>query len=373
MNNSAKKTLVFVKFRGCNYDQNVTQMFDYICTNHEAEFDIVLYDEKSAEDLSNDIKVFNNRSNEFLALCQKATFIFCSFYQDIEYFLKYTNENTQIINVWHGMPIKNICKLYFRERLHCWRLLYSKKRKYVHHIVTSKLYQQVFCAAFNTKPEHVHVLGQVRNNIVLNQNSQARSFIKNITDNKFKKTILYCPTHTARSKDANKLSGLFDFTDYELTQLNEFLKEQNILFLFKRHEIDHTNYNIDSSITNIKDVRNSELSSCNITTEHLLHSVDLLITDSSSLYIDYLLLDKPIIFSKSNTKHKDKRGFILDYAYEVLCPGPNVNTQKDLIAQIAQQITLDSFKSERQAILNLVHYYPDSNSAERIYTKFLKD
>ena len=57
----------------------------------------------------------------------------------------------------------------------------------------------------------------------------------------------------------------------------------------------------------------------------------MLITDYSSVYVDYLLLDRPIVFSCPDLeKYKKDRGFVVEDP-SLLMPGTLVRNQKELI------------------------------------------
>ena len=61
------------------------------------------------------------------------------------------------------------------------------------------------------------------------------------------------------------------------------------------------------------------LSSCPIPTERLLPVTDLLITDYSSVFFDFLFFAKPsVLFAPDLTEYENKRGFYVDYSS--LCP-----------------------------------------------------
>ncbi|MFC4448173.1 CDP-glycerol glycerophosphotransferase family protein [Halorussus aquaticus] len=63
----------------------------------------------------------------------------------------------------------------------------------------------------------------------------------------------------------------------------------------------------------------------------LLRHADALVTDYSSLYFDYLLLDRPLVFYPYDLdEYRARRGFYFDY--ESVTPGPVARTFDDLLA-----------------------------------------
>lgn len=82
---------------------------------------------------------------------------------------------------------------------------------------------------------------------------------------------------------------------------------------------------------------------------HIMDAFDGLITDYSSIYVDYLLLDKPIIFSCPDIeKYRADRGFIVDDP-ALLMPGAIVKAQDQLIKTMSDIINGDdTYKETRK-------------------------
>ena len=66
----------------------------------------------------------------------------------------------------------------------------------------------------------------------------------------------------------------------------------------------------------------------------LLGIFDLLVTDYSSIYIDYLLTGKPMIFLPyDKEEYLDERG--MNFTYEKVTPGPKPETQAEFTKALA--------------------------------------
>jgi CDP-glycerol glycerophosphotransferase (TagB/SpsB family) len=96
--------------------------------------------------------------------------------------------------------------------------------------------------------------------------------------------------------------------------------------------------------------------------------MDLLITDYSSIYFDYLLLNRPIIFTPTDLEeYRETRGFLLE-PYDFWTPGPKVTSQKALQHEILKSLCdIKYFQSERETILSIIHQYRDNKSSERLW------
>jgi len=171
------------------------------------------------------------------------------------------------------------------------------------------------------------------------------------------KIILYAPTFRDTAGDAIRDGAL------DLDNLSEFAEKYKMVFIFKLHmSADDTckleTYNNIVKYDNSKDI------------QPLLKISDVLITDYSSVYMDYLLLDRPIIFFPYDYEKyiKKDRGMMFDYDW--VTAGPKCHSQnqlqKALIDCIVEQ--KDDFSAKREEIRNLIFKYKDGNASERIWS-----
>lgn len=103
----------------------------------------------------------------------------------------------------------------------------------------------------------------------------------------------------------------------------------------------------------------------------LLPWIDILVSDYSSIYLDYLLLDRPIIFSCHDLEeYEQDRGLSLDYMSHT--PGQHVRDGKAFL--VALEIELegaDPAAEERARIRSLFHTHTDAGSAARVADRLL--
>lgn len=99
-----------------------------------------------------------------------------------------------------------------------------------------------------------------------------------------------------------------------------------------------------------------------------LKEFDLLITDYSSLYIDFLLLDRPVAFFTYDREDYEKQmGLYEDF--DELTPGPHAKTFPKLLEVIAS--SSDTFKQARQEVIQKLFSYQDANASKRVVEKIL--
>ena len=91
---------------------------------------------------------------------------------------------------------------------------------------------------------------------------------------------------------------------------------------------------------------------------------DALITDYSSIFIDYLLLDRPIAFTEDDMDDYT-RGFVFDNpkSYQ---PGFRIKTKEDFLAFAESLVNGDDdYKSERKRVMALANDYHDGKFCKR--------
>ena len=104
----------------------------------------------------------------------------------------------------------------------------------------------------------------------------------------------------------------------------------------------------------------------NIQLYSLLGSVDILLTDFSSIYIDYLLLNRPIGFVAADFyEYSNSRGFVFDNPNDYM-PGAKISSLKELKTFLHSTLILnqDPYLKNRIIINNkLNNEYPNYSLA----------
>lgn len=260
------------------------------------------------------------------------------------------------INLWHGIPLKKVGYDDYYEK--DWD---SKKQKFRAKVVgipfgkeyvvaTSETIAKIYESAFRVPKERVICLGQPRNDVFFDE-----ELMKKVVGNKAYNTdceergiqILYAPTHRKEGAKDMKLSGLFD-----LEKLNAFCEEFNCDFLVKKHFYHREEVEQLDDYPRIKDITNIE---CD--TQELLWNTDLLITDYSSIYIDYLLLNRPILFYCFDYENYLETDREMYFAYEEVTPGERAEDFEQLLS--AMKRVMESGKNyqamERKGTLDLFY------------------
>jgi CDP-glycerol glycerophosphotransferase len=96
-----------------------------------------------------------------------------------------------------------------------------------------------------------------------------------------------------------------------------------------------------------------------------LNCFDALITDYSSIYFDYLLLDRPIIFLPYDYEQYSRdTGFTVPY--DDFTPGHKPSTMKEFMSAIQESFDTDRYKTERQRVSRICNRFQKNNCEELV-------
>lgn len=191
---------------------------------------------------------------------------------------------------------------------------------------------------------------------------------------KYKKVFFWMPTFrksintTISENYIDNQTGLPIFeTKQSLYGFSKFLKDESILLVLKLHHLQANLPIFDESIDNIRVIDDNELKKCGIQLYQLIPYSDALISDYSSVSIDYMVLNRPIIYTLDDYEQYNKsRGLFLENTIDYM-PGYHVYNADELkqsILEICNEI--DKYKEERESISSQYHYYYDGESSKRV-------
>lgn len=274
--------------------------------------------------------------------------------------------NQKYISLWHGMPFKKIC--YLGESDHQGMIDYSAIR-----IATSEVMRSIISASFREKANNVYITGQPRNDFLFKPISLTDIGIKSI---KNKKIVMFAPTFRMNNEDIRYSDGaeiidnnFLRVNDFCMEEIDYYLEQSNLHLILKLHPYEEEYFRgIATLSSNITIISSDELTQKNIDLNQLLSLVDILITDYSSIYLDYLILNKPLIFLVPDVDaySSSRGGFTLE-PFDFWTPGDKVSCQKSLLNSINKIITgNDEYAEKRNQINLIINKYSDANNSQRV-------
>jgi CDP-glycerol glycerophosphotransferase (TagB/SpsB family) len=355
-----KKILLYSNL---GFRDNVKSIFDYLINNgYNKKYQIICslddYEDYTDSQIEN-VKFLSNIQGVYHYLTSK----YC-FYCFGKYPIKPSKKQI-VINLWHGMPLKKIGNMEFNNR--------KEDFNYFTHILsTSPFFSPFMVEAFNCSPNQVLISGQPRNDELFVDTN-----IKELLNiNGYKKIFVWLPTFriSSRLNLKNQLSEKkselsFPIIDNErkIMELNNLLNLDNSILLIKPHPMQDLNKLDLQQYSNVRVIQQHDLDKHEGTLYNLLKESDALITDYSSVYFDYLLLNRPIGFTVDDiNEYKEARGFVVDDPLEVM-PGEKIKDYNGFTRFIEQIINEnDKYANERWKINNLCKTYKDGNSSKQI-------
>lgn len=297
-------------------------------------------------------------------------------------FLEFKSSRQVLVNLWHGMPLKTMG--YAEDSKNPLLPYRSHDDNYVL-ISTSNLMKNVLSSCFYIDARKVHVTGQPRNDkIFLKERSMenlSRLINKDQLINKevkdYQKIVLFTPTwrNWEGKVDGKSNHDVMNLDDYNDEIFTEFIRENKILFLVKLHPFEESHYShILADKEDMVLITSKMLQDTLLDLYDILGAADILVTDYSSIYFDFLLLNKPIIFIPTDLEeYANSRGFLFD-PYDFWAPGPKSLKFTDFLSELTKCIEDENyFKKERKSVNDIVNKYQDSKSSERLYNLVFKD
>ena len=231
-------------------------------------------------------------------------------------------------------------------------------------ITTSKIASLIDSQVSSLSIEKYIPIGFPRNDYILKARFSRNEMLDFLNIDRSSKIIIYSPTHRNRNNN-NTIADeiVVGVTSYEI--LENLLKDNNAYLIIKYHSL-----NIVKKIK--KEVNFERIlffqPNYNFTIYDLLAHTNVMITDYTSMYFDFLLTGKPVIFNFSDKEIYEKdRGFSYD-PIEIVCAGEIANNEQELMNAIQKSlhneanISIDKYMTIRK----LTNKYCDYESTKRV-------
>lgn len=276
------------------------------------------------------------------------------------FFPYYLHEKCKnIIYLGHGTPVKQI-----GYQTPVWNKFGKsyQLQSYSYLTACSDIESLMLASGFRVNLNQIWISGMPRYDYLLSKNNKNPDLLQQHPYLN-KKVILYAPTW----RDG-KLTRFFPFEDYNPEQLQSFLEKNDAYLLIRGHKesVKRKSIEKDKALFALDRVKKAEQLQFPDVTQ-LLPFVDILITDYSSILVDFLLLDKPMCFIPYDLEeYKRYQGILLDY--ERNTPGKKFTSMKELTVGLQDYIQNPKQDQEkRHNVCKTYHYYGDNNNCERIY------
>lgn len=252
-----------------------------------------------------------------------------------------------VFDLWHGTTLKTLGDGGKTD--------YSKRSTYM--LATSEFAKKSFKDCFGYADEQFFIGGYPRCEQLAEQSNILQTF--DIDKTLYKKIVLYMPTFR-KAQQFGYDDSTVDFplfNEQTLAEFDGYLKSKDLMFVIKPHPAQDNISILNGGFCNINVIKNSDLLSKRLMLYSLVGQADLLLTDYSSIYFDFLLTQKPIGFIIDDIEsYSDKRGFVVENPFDYM-PGEKIKNVEELKSFLDGIMSgKDEWKGERRRINDLVNF-----------------
>ena len=336
---------VFGARSGQGFADNAKYLFLHVAANHPEIRPVWLSaDHAVVADLrAHGYEAYHTRSPRGLRLNLRAgVVLFTHGLRDVNLAL---SGGARAVLLWHGTPLKHISwDSHFPEE----RLPVRRAHTYAHDVldritIPAEAMIPTFVSGLRVNPGVLAVTGYPRNDALatpvpdadIGVDSEAVESVEELAADH--RILLYLPTFRDAATSA--------FNMLDVSGLDALLERHDAYLLVKPHPDDPLEPGTLAG-DRIRCLPES------VDSHTLLPLADALLTDYSSVYFDYLLLDRPVLFYAPDLdRYRADRGFYFDY--EDVTPGPVARTDAELLTAVDRTLAPDhddEFADERARV-----------------------
>ena len=260
------------------------------------------------------------------------------------------------MNLWHGMPVKRLDDRPAVAR-HQTDLL----------TVTSALHARNIQGDWGVPLEACREIGLPRNDVLVRAKEAA-------TQPSPSRLVARMPTYRRSvlghiRDDGHEMGNVFQLPGATPDAIEERAKDLGLKVIVKLHPMAERPARPFQG-THLEILDDADLAERGLSVYGLLAQADVLVTDHSSVWIDYLLMDRPLVFSIADlAAYSSTRGHYFTPLEDAL-PGPVVSSVNDLFLALKGSFLDDEdqarWRARRAESTPIHHRFIDSSSSERV-------
>lgn len=265
----------------------------------------------------------------------------------------------QVIQMWHGSPCKGVELSMIRPD---WVNPY-----YTGAFSASKNFNKVFAQVFSLPEEKLLLCGQPRTDVLFKEWPK-------YDFGEYKKLVIWTPTFRkykmtrwgmgAQVENEDKFLPIIPLNRF--AEINSHLKEIGVKVVIKLHPMQSLEQYHLVEMDHFILMSDKDFKSRGMDLYKFMTQCDAMITDYSSIYWDYLVLDRPIGFTEDDAEDYGKgRGFIMDDP-EKYKPGMKLKTIDDFYKFVNDLAAgVDDYKEQRKEMNEYGNPVSDGQSCRR--------
>lgn len=306
-----------------------------------------------------------DRRDEYYRVLCLAKWIFMT---DAYGFCRNAREDQVRVQLWHGCGFKTRTNFV------------SCEKRYEYNIVISEVYKKIHAEIYGLRDEQVIITGYPKSDWLFHPVSSNITATLGLAPKTAEKVIFWLPTFRKAKENLSELNEKSLQTQTglplvdslaELQELDRLLIDNNMKIIIKLHPFQDKECMAQqiaySGLSRIVLLDNNQLVDADVQIGQLLYYADALISDYSSVAVEYLLLDRPVAFTLDDVSEYEKsRGFVFENIREWL-PGKLLYSFDDFKAFLVETAKgIEQECDKRRRITDQIHLYRDDKSSERV-------
>ena len=359
--------IVFKNRQMQDFTDNARAMFEYLIQNEfNNKYQIIwLVSEKKK------FRKYKYKNVKFVTAENKYGWNSCSayYYGNTAKYFFYTNNTANlnryhckgqmVINLWHGCGYKGAT--------HANKNIPRSKtmEMFDYALVPGALFVESKSSYWECAKDKILPLGYPRYDWMLSPKNSKHRILSTLFNRRVgtTKLIIWLPTFRNNNLEGyteNAIEFKYELPTIEKQEdmllLDSYCKKENILLIIKKHPLQIGWAEHEKTYQNIYYITDEQLISKDIQLYHLIGVCDALLSDYSSVAVDFLLLDRPIGFVLEDFELYSKtRGFIFESPLQFM-PGEKIYNFHDLqkfFCNVSHGV--DTCKKERQEAITVMH------------------
>ena len=363
------KTIMFISYHGKGYLCNPKYIHQELLKDDRFQDYKFIFPLKDKNEVIEGAKVIKYRGIKYFYYLAKSKFwiVNCKL---PSYCIK--KDEQVYIQTWHGTPLKRLAHdIETKDDITFYRSKMSRDEmtksydvdvaKYNYLISPNEYSSEIFESCFKIDKEKIKEYGYPRNDYLVNITNEEIDKLKikyNIPTDK--KVILYAPTW--RDNKFNEKGYIYELK-VDFNKWKDMLGDEYVV-IFKPH------YLISNKFKDIK-LDNFLFSfDENVDINELYVMSDLLITDYSSVFFDYAILNRPILFYMYDLEeYRDElRGFYLDINKEL--PG-KITIDEDELLSVIKNENYKEYDEKLKEFRNTYNDLEDGKASQRVINNLI--
>lgn len=329
------KVVLFSSFGGKAYSDNPRYLFEYMQNDKRFSNYHFIWAFKSPQNIKGADSVRINSLRYYYWLSKAKYWIFNS--KMAPYYYKKANQ--VYLQTWHGTPLKrlghdieNNGSTYYRSHQTYAQMVrsYDNDRNHWDYLVSPNSFStRVFSSAFGISKDRILELGYPRVDCLVQHDKGIILNLKKLYGvPRDKKVILYAPTWRDNSFG---IKGYTFELKVDFYKWKAYLPDEYVV-IFKPHYLIASKYQIPKDLSDFVFIMDS---SADINDAYLIS--DVLVTDYSSVFFDYAVLERPIYFYMYDfDEYKNElRGFYLKVPDDL--PNDFEKNEEELLRKIKNE------------------------------------